>query len=102
MELNKTLYEFLIATLPAVVLYFVGWGYLFFLLGDFGINISEINFDTSTIFIYAFSPVYILARNPLADNADLRPPKKVGWIDYQRGGQLAFPALEGGDRRRND
>jgi hypothetical protein len=65
LELNKTLYEFLIATLPAVALYFVGWGYLYFLLGDFGINIGEINFDTSTIFIYAFSPVYILVRSHL-------------------------------------
>jgi hypothetical protein len=60
MELNKTLYEFVIATLPAVVLYFVGWGYLYFLLSGFQINIGELNFDTSSIFIYAFSPIYIL------------------------------------------
>lgn len=37
----KAIYEFLVATLPAVVLYFVGWAYLYFFLGAFGINIAE-------------------------------------------------------------
>jgi hypothetical protein len=61
-DLKKAIYEFLVATLPAVVLYFVGWAYLYFFLGDFGINIAEIHFDTPTIFIYSFSPVQIAAR----------------------------------------
>lgn len=58
----KAIYEFLVATLPAVVLYFVGWAYLYFFLGAFGINIAEIYLDTTTIFIYAFSPFQIAAK----------------------------------------
>ena len=40
MDLTKAIYEFLVATLPAVFLYFLGWAYLYFFLGAFGINIS--------------------------------------------------------------
>jgi hypothetical protein len=63
MDISKALYEFLIATLPAVILYFIGWGYLFFFLRDFGVNITELNFDTATIFIYAFAPIQIIVMN---------------------------------------
>jgi hypothetical protein len=38
MEFQKSIIQFLIATLPAVFLYFVGWGYLYFFFGAFGIN----------------------------------------------------------------
>jgi hypothetical protein len=63
MNITKALYEFLIATLPAVIVYFIGWAYLFFFLSDFSINITELNFDTTTVFIYAFAPIQIFAKN---------------------------------------
>jgi hypothetical protein len=59
-EIQKAIIEFLIATLPAVFLYFIGWGYLYFYFSAFGINISEIHLDTSTVFIHAFSPIQIV------------------------------------------
>lgn len=63
MNITKALYEFLIATLPAVIVYFIGWAYLFFFLSDFSINITELNFDTTTVFIYAFAPIQIFVKN---------------------------------------
>ena len=62
MELRKAIYEFVVATLPLVVVYYVGWAYLYFYLNSFGINISELHFDTTTIFIYAFAPISIVLR----------------------------------------
>jgi hypothetical protein len=62
MEFQKSIIQFLIATLPALFLYFVGWGYLYFFFGAFGINIAEIHLDTSTVFIYAFSPLPIVVK----------------------------------------
>jgi hypothetical protein len=46
-----------VASMPAVFLYFVGWGYLYFYFASFGINISEINLDTSTVLIYSCNVV---------------------------------------------
>lgn len=60
MDVQKGIYEFIIATMPAVVLYFIGWSYLYFYLGSFGINISELKLDLQTIFIYSYSPVRTL------------------------------------------
>jgi hypothetical protein len=60
MDTKKGILEFIIATIPAVILYFVGWSYLYFYLGSFGINISELKLDLQTIFIYSYSPVRIL------------------------------------------
>jgi hypothetical protein len=57
MEANKVFYEFLIVTVPAVVLYFVGWGYLYYLLGAFNIGISEVHIDLPTVFIYSMPVV---------------------------------------------
>lgn len=59
MELRKLIYEFVVATLPLAVVYYVGWAYLYFYLNLFGINITELHFDSATIFIYAFAPVYL-------------------------------------------
>jgi hypothetical protein len=53
MEAQKVFYEFLIVTVPAVVLYFTGWGYLYFFLGAFDIDIAEIHIDVPTVFIYS-------------------------------------------------
>lgn len=53
MEWQKVFYEFLIVTVPAVILYFIGWGYLYYYFGAFGINIAEAHFDVPTIFIYS-------------------------------------------------
>jgi hypothetical protein len=61
-EFQKSLIQFLIATVPAIVLYFIGWAYLYFYFSSFGINIAEIHLDTSTVFIYAFSPLAIVVK----------------------------------------
>jgi len=53
MEWQKVFYEFLIVTVPAVILYFIGWGYLYYYFGAFGINIAEVHIDVPTIFIYS-------------------------------------------------
>jgi hypothetical protein len=57
MELHKVFYEFLIVTVPAVALYFTGWGYLYYYLDAFGISISEVHIDVPTIFIYSLPVV---------------------------------------------
>jgi len=44
-------------SMPAVFLFFVGWSYLYFYFASFGINISEINLDTSTVLIYSCNVV---------------------------------------------
>jgi hypothetical protein len=58
MELQKSVVDFIIVTLPGVFLYFLGWVYLDYFLYFFGINISELKLDTSTVFIYSYSPIY--------------------------------------------
>lgn len=58
MELQKSVIDFVIVTLPGVFLYFLGWVYLYYFLYFFGINISELKLDTSTVFIYSYSPIY--------------------------------------------
>ena len=53
---SNALSELVIATIPAVLLYYAGWVYLLFYLQAFGIEISELDFDTQTIFIYSVPP----------------------------------------------
>jgi hypothetical protein len=55
---GKGLFELVIATIPTVLLYFVGWAYLYFYLRVFGIGISELDLDIQTIFIYAYPPIH--------------------------------------------
>jgi hypothetical protein len=62
-EIQKAVADFLIATLPVAFLYFMGWGYLYFYFGAFGIDISETTLDTSTVFIYAFSPISVIFKH---------------------------------------
>jgi hypothetical protein len=61
LDLRKAFTDFLIATVPAVVLYFTGWAYFF--LSTFGVNIAEIHMDTPTVFIYSAPPLYALLIN---------------------------------------
>jgi hypothetical protein len=42
---GKGLFELVIATIPAVVLYFFGWAYLHFYLRAFSIDVSELSLD---------------------------------------------------------
>jgi hypothetical protein len=51
-EGSKVFFEIAIATIPAVVLYFIGWVYLNFYISAFGITVSELDLDIQTIFIY--------------------------------------------------
>jgi len=57
------LFKLFMATIPAVVLYFVGWAYLHFYLKAFGISVSELDLDIQTILIYSFPPLQILVRS---------------------------------------
>lgn len=53
---STALSELVVATVPAVILYYAGWVYLLFYLQAFGIAISELDLDTRTIFIYSVPP----------------------------------------------
>ena len=66
MDLQKSIVDFVIVTLPGVLLYFLGWVYLYYFLGFFGINISELKLDTSTVFIYSYTPIYdMMTHHPI-------------------------------------
>ena len=60
MDLRKAIFEFVIATIPAVILFFGGWVYLNYFLAAFGISISELSIDMQTTLIYSFSPMSVL------------------------------------------
>ena len=60
---GKGLFELVIATIPMVMLYFVGWTYLYFYLKVFGIGISELDLDIQTILIYSYPPIQLLWRS---------------------------------------
>jgi hypothetical protein len=62
-DASKALAEIILVTIPAVILYFVGWVYLNAYLSAFGINVSELDLDIQTIFIYAFPPTRILLQS---------------------------------------
>ena len=51
---GSALFEVLVATIPAVLIYFVGWAYLHFYLKVFGIGMSELDLDVQTILIYSY------------------------------------------------
>lgn len=57
---KKSVPEWLVVTLPAVLLYFVGWAYLHYYLQAFGIGISELDLDLQTILLYSLPPFKIL------------------------------------------
>jgi hypothetical protein len=56
-DVNKGFFELIIATIPTVLLYFVGWAYLYFYLNVFDVGISELDLEIQTIFIYSFPPI---------------------------------------------
>jgi hypothetical protein len=56
-EGTKIISELLLVTLPAVLIYFLGWAYLYFYLGAFGINVSELDLDIQTVLIYSFPAI---------------------------------------------
>ena len=62
-ETNKILTELAVVTLPAVILYFFGWAYLHFYLDAFDINLSELDLDIQTIFVFSYPPLRALARS---------------------------------------
>lgn len=57
MDWNKTISDFLIVTIPGVLLYFMGWAYLYYYLQSFGIYPSELKLDTMTVLIYSYTPI---------------------------------------------
>jgi hypothetical protein len=63
MDWQKAISDFLVATIPAVLLYFLGWAYLYYFLSSFGIYPSELKLDVITVLIYAYAPIHdIVAR----------------------------------------
>lgn len=54
---QKTISDFLIVTIPGVLLYFTGWAYLSSYLASFGIDPSELKLDTATILVYSYPPI---------------------------------------------
>jgi hypothetical protein len=59
-SVGKGFFELIIATLPAVLLYFFGWAFLHFYLKAFNVDLSELDLDLQTIFIYSVPPLRAL------------------------------------------
>lgn len=59
-SINDRLLDVVIATVPAILAYFVGWAYLHFYLSAFGFDESELDLGIPTIFVYAFPPIRLL------------------------------------------
>jgi hypothetical protein len=57
-ESQKTIFDFVIVTLPGLLLYFLGWAYLYYYLRYFGISPSEAKLDAQTVLIYSYVPFY--------------------------------------------
>jgi hypothetical protein len=58
LESQKTIFDFVIVTLPGLLLYFLGWAYLYYYLRYFGISPSEAKLDAQTVLIYSYVPFY--------------------------------------------
>ena len=54
---SKAIFELIVATIPAALLYFFGWAYLHFYLKAFSIDLSELELDLQTMFIYSVPPL---------------------------------------------
>ena len=64
MDAQKAIYDFIIVTIPGLLLYFIGWSYLYFYLNLFGVDLSELKLDLQTVFIYSYSPLhYVITYN---------------------------------------
>lgn len=77
MEFRKLFVQFVATTAPAVVVYFIGWAYLYYFLGSFGINIGEIHTDAATIFIYSFPVFRSVAQLAVFDGVDFFWPAVI-------------------------
>jgi hypothetical protein len=62
MDVSNAFVNFVIVTLPAILLYFLGWTYLYFYLSTFSIKISELKVDVDTVLVYGYRllPAYRL------------------------------------------
>jgi hypothetical protein len=58
--MNDRLLEVVLATVPAILAYFLGWAYLHFYLSAFGFSESELDIGIQTILVYAFPPIRLL------------------------------------------
>jgi hypothetical protein len=64
LESQKAIFDFVIVTLPGLLLYFLGWAYLYYYLRYFGISPSEAKLDAQTVLIYSYVPFYdIIAKH---------------------------------------
>jgi len=65
-EASGTFESVALVTIPAALIYFVGWGYLHFYLRAFAIDLSELDLGVETVLIYAVPPIFWLCgRNVL-------------------------------------
>jgi hypothetical protein len=60
MDVQKSIADFVIVTIPGLLLYFLGWAYLSYYLFLFGVNPSELKLDPQTVFISSYVPLYEL------------------------------------------
>lgn len=58
--MKDAIYQFIFATIAPATLYFLGWAYLYFYLGWFNIDISEVDPNITTVLTYGYSPIYAL------------------------------------------
>jgi len=56
-EGTGTIESIVLVTIPAALVYFIGWAYLHYYLSAFSIDLSELEFDLEGVLIYAAPPI---------------------------------------------
>ena len=59
-EASGTIESIVLVTIPAALIYFIGWAYLHYYLGAFAIDLSELELGVETVLIYAAPPLFSL------------------------------------------
>lgn len=59
-EAAGTIESIVLVTIPAALIYFTGWAYLYYYLRAFSIDPSELEFDVETVLMYAAPPIFAL------------------------------------------
>ena len=59
-EASSTIESIVLVTIPAALIYFIGWAYLHYYLGSFAIDLSELDLGVETVLIYAAPPLFHL------------------------------------------
>lgn len=59
-EASGTIESIVLVTIPAALIYFIGWAYLHYYLGAFSIDLSELELGVETVLIYSAPPLFSL------------------------------------------